>query len=292
MKAIRKEGWLHLLLSAAALTAILPLCLMFMASVTEEEVIFRDGYRFWADVFSADAYRYMAANSFRIGRAYGVTMLVTGFGTALNLMITAMLAFSLSRPFLPCRRLFNLLVLLAVLFNGGLVPTYLVYTQALHVKNTIWALLLPNLLMSPFYVLLARSFFLSAVPGEILDAATVDGAGEFCIFTRMVLPLAKPMLVTIGLFAGISYWNNWMNSLYYISESGWIGIQGLLNRILSDLQYLQSNEAAAAMSGDISFPGMSIRMAVATVAVLPEIFLFAVFQKHFVRGIAMGALKG
>lgn len=155
-----------------------------------------------------------------------------------------------------------------MLFNGGLVPTYLVYTQIFHIKNTVWALLLPNLLMSPFHVILAKTYFINSIPSEIMDAATIDGAGEIRIFFRLVLPLAKPMIVTIGLFSGIAYWNDWMNSLYYITNVRLIGIQSYLNRILSDLQYLQSNEAAASMSGDISFPGMSIRMAIATMAIL------------------------
>lgn len=283
---------IHIVLTLFTILAVLPFILMFMSSITDESMIFQNGYSFIPDKLSADAYRYVLVNLGQIGRAYGVTVFITVSGTVVNLLITAMLAYSLSRPFLPCRRFFNLLVVLTLLFNGGLVPTYLVYTQIFHIKNTVWALLLPNLLMSPFHVILAKTYFINSIPSEIMDAATIDGAGEIRIFFRLVLPLAKPMIVTIGLFSGIAYWNDWMNSLYYITNVRLIGIQSYLNRILSDLQYLQSNEAAASMSGDISFPGMSIRMAIATIAILPIVILFTIFQKHFVRGIAMGALKG
>ena len=280
---------IHIVLTLFTILAVLPFILMFMSSITDESMIFQNGYSFIPDKLSADAYRYVLVNLGQIGRAYGVTVFITVSGTVVNLLITAMLAYSLSRPFLPCRRFFNLLVVLTLLFNGGLVPTYLVYTQIFHIKNTVWALLLPNLLMSPFHVILAKTYFINSIPSEIMDAATIDGAGEIRIFFRLVLPLAKPMIVTIGLFSGIAYWNDWMNSLYYITNVRLIGIQSYLNRILSDLQYLQSNEAAASMSGDISFPGMSIRMAIATMAILPIVILFTIFQKHFVRGIAMGA---
>ena len=283
---------IHIVLTLFTILAVLPFILMFMSSITDESMIFQNGYSFIPDKLSADAYRYVLVNLGQIGRAYGVTVFITVSGTVVNLLITAMLAYSLSRPFLPCRRFFNLLVVLTLLFNGGLVPTYLVYTQIFHIKNTVWALLLPNLLMSPFHVILAKTYFINSIPSEIMDAATIDGAGEIRIFFRLVLPLAKPMIVTIGLFSGIAYWNDWMNSLYYITNVRLIGIQSYLNRILSDLQYLQSNEAAASMSGDISFPGMSIRMAIATMAILPIVILFTIFQKRFVRGIAMGALKG
>ena len=249
---------IHIVLTLFTILAVLPFILMFMSSITDESMIFQNGYSFIPDKLSADAYRYVLVNLGQIGRAYGVTVFITVSGTAVNLLITAMLAYSLSRPFLPCRRFFNLLVVLTLLFNGGLVPTYLVYTQIFHIKNTVWALLLPNLLMSPFHVILAKTYFINSIPSEIMDAATIDGAGEIRIFFRLVLPLAKPMIVTIGLFSGIAYWNDWMNSLYYITNVRLIGIQSYLNRILSDLQYLQSNEAAASMSGDISFPGMSI----------------------------------
>lgn len=288
----KKASGIYIILTLSALVAILPFFLMIMSSFTDESIIFLNGYRFLPAKFSMDAYRYVLVNLGQIGRAYSVTICITVFGTIVNTMITAMLAYPLSRPFLPCRRIFSLLVVLTLLFNGGLVPTYLVYTQIFHIKNTIWALLLPNLLMSPFQVILARTYFTNSIPSEIMDAATIDGAGETRIFFKIAIPLAKPMIVTIGLFSGIAYWNDWMNSLYYITNARLIGIQSYLNRILSDLQYLQSNEAAASISGDISFPGMSIRMAIASIAILPLIILFTIFQKHFVKGIAMGALKG
>lgn len=282
----------YVVLSFAAFLAIMPFLLMLMSSVTDESMIFQNGYRFIPKKVSFDAYKYVLVNLKQIGRAYGITIFITVTGTFVNLLITAMLAYSLSRPFLPLRSFFNLLIVFTLLFNGGLVPTYLVYTQIFHVKNTIWALLLPNLLLSPFHVILAKSYFINSIPAEIIDAASIDGADEIRIFFELIIPLSRPIMVTIGLFSGISYWNDWINSLYYITNTKLIGIQSYLNRILSDLQYLQSNDAAAFMSGDISFPGMSIRMAIAAIAIVPIVLVFSVFQKHFVKGIAMGALKG
>lgn len=174
---------IHIVLTLFTILAVLPFILMFMSSITDESMIFQNGYSFIPDKLSADAYRYVLVNLGQIGRAYGVTVFITVSGTAVNLLITAMLAYSLSRPFLPCRSFFNLLVVLTLLFNGGLVPTYLVYTQIFHIKNTVWALLLPNLLMSPFHVILAKTYFINSIPSEIMDAATIDGAGEIRIFS-------------------------------------------------------------------------------------------------------------
>ncbi len=280
-------------LALLVIAMVLPFILLFMSSITEENTLIRDGYSFFPKKYSLDAYRYIFNNGDKIFRAYGITIFVTVVGTAANLALSSLLAFPLSIKGLPGRRVFTFVVFFTMLFNGGLVPTYMMYTGVFHIKNTVFALIVPNLMMSAVNVLLIRTYFANSIPPELFEAAEIDGASQFSIFWRIALPLSKPILVTTGLFAGLGYWNDWTNGLYYISNSKMWSIQSLLNKMIGDIQYLQSGNATSAVTAAMGpLPSTGVRMAIAFVAMLPILLLYPFLQKYFAKGIALGAVKG
>lgn len=275
-----------------AIAAAFPFLLLISASLTEEQAIIRNGYSLIPDQFSFDAYVYLFNQYSLILRSYGITTFITIVGTILGLLITTLIAYPLSRNVLPLRSFLSFFVFFTLLFNGGLVPMYLVYTDLFHLKDTIWSLIIPNLLTNGFYILLMRSFFSTSIPGEVVESAYVDGASEWVIYCKIVLPLALPSLATIGLMLMISYWNDWFNGLIFINDGSLYSIQNLLNRMLSDVQYLQQNSLSGQTAVASSVPLASVRMAIAVIGVLPLIAAYPFFQKFFVKGLTIGAVKG
>lgn len=283
----------NIFLILLVIVIILPFLLLFLSSITEEGTLVRDGYTLFPKELSLEAYRYIFVNSNKIFRAYAITIGVTIVGTALHVFLSSMLAYPLSLKKLPGRSFFSFFVFFTMLFNGGLVPTYMMYTGTFHIKNTIIAMIVPGFLMSAVNVLLIRTYFSNNIPEALFEAAEVDGAGHFTVFTRIVLPLGKPILVTVGLFAGLGYWNDWTNGLYYISDPDLWGIQNLLNKMISDIQFLQSGNSTITTAMSMGpLPSTSVRMAIAFIAMVPILILYPFLQKYFAKGIAMGAVKG
>lgn len=284
----------HAIMILYSVICIIPFLLLFSSSVSDDTAILANGYALIPEKISFDAFAYLFKEGGQLVRAYGMTVLVTAIGTALGLLCTIMLAYALTKTDLPGIHIINFLVFFTMLFNGGLVPTYLMYTQFFHIKNTVWALIVPSLLVNGFNVMIARSFLTANIPLALLEAARIDGAGEIFIFFRIVLPLAKPILATIGLFIGINYWNDWMNGLYYLTEPKLFTIQNILNRILSDAQFLANNSQVAAHLGESAgrIPTTTVRMAIAVVGIIPVLIVYPFVQKYFVKGIALGAVKG
>jgi ABC-type sugar transport system, permease component len=295
---IERRSWTkaipHIVLALLSLLCLLPFILLFMASISDETAIVKYGYSFFPKAFSAAAYKYLWQQSSVIGHAYLITIGVTAVGTVTSLAITALLAYPLSRKDMPGRGVFAFIVFFTMLFNGGLVPTYLVYTQYVHIKNSIWALLVPSLLLNGFNVLIMRTFFVNSIPPALLEAARIDGAGEFRSLWAIVLPLSLPILATIGLFSAIGYWNDWFNGLIYLTDSRLFSIQNILNRIMSDVAFLNSSSFSSTMMGRnvMAVPSTTVRMAIATVGAIPLLMVYPFFQKYFVKGIAIGAMKG
>ncbi len=283
---------INVILLLVALVMILPLVLLFMSSITDENILIANGYSFFPEKFSLYAYRYILQNYMTIFRAYGITILVTLIGTSASIVLVTMLAYPLSLKELPGKRLLNFYVLFTMLFNGGLVPSYIMWTNSFHIKNTIWAYVLPNLLLGAFNIILARTYFKSSIPEDIYEAAKIDGAGYLKIYWKMVLPLGKPIIVTVGLFTGLHYWNDWTNGLYYINKSEMLSIQALLNRMILDIQALNANAGSASGTDVLAIPQVSIRMAISFVAVLPILLVFPFLQRYFASGIMLGAVKG
>jgi len=282
---------INILLIIITLAMVLPLVLLFMSSITDENTLVANGYSFFPEKLSLYAYEYILQNHATIFRAYAITIFVTVIGTFTSLIITSLVAFPLSLKELPGRRVIMFYVFFTMLFSGGLVPSYIMWTTIFHIKNTIFAYLLPNFLMSAFNVILVRTFFTTSIPNELYEAAKIDGATYPKIYIKMVMPLSKPILVTIGLFTGLGYWNDWTNGLYYISNRKMLSIQALLNIMIQDIQALAANSTAD--SGSLlKIPQVSIRMAIAFVAVLPILIIYPFLQKYFASGIMLGAVKG
>ncbi len=282
----------HTVLMVFAIVCILPFVLLIISSISDEASITRNGYTFFPTALSTSAYDYLRLQSYQILHAYWITIQITIIGTITGLIITSLLAYGLSRKELPFRGFFSFLVFFTLLFNGGLVPTYWIYTQVFHIKNTIWALIVPGLLMNGFTVLLVRSFFVTSIPEAIIDAAKIDGASEFQIYRAIVMPMSTPILATIGLFQAIAYWNDWYNGLIYLTDPKYFSLQNLLNRILANIQFLQTSDLASRAAASMNIPLTSVRMAMAVIAVVPILVLYPFFQKYFARGITLGGVKG
>ncbi|MBO9567588.1 MAG: carbohydrate ABC transporter permease [Cellulomonas iranensis] len=280
----------HVVLALVTASMVLPVVLLFMSSITADATLVADGYSFFPRELSLDAYVYLFQNASTILRAYGITILVTAVGTALGLFLTSTLAYALSLPELPGRRVIGFLVFFTLLFNGGLVPAYIMWSE-LGVRNTLLAYIVPTLLVNAFNVILMRTFYEVNIPREVYEAAKMDGAGYVRTYLQIVLPLGKPIMVTIGLFIGLMYWNDWMNGLYYVNDSNLFSIQTYLNKIIQDVQAVSSNSAGSTGS-TAQLPQVSIRMAVAFVALLPLLVIYPMLQKYFAKGIMLGAVKG
>ena len=283
---------IHIILLLLAVCAIAPIWILVTGSITSEQELILDGYSFFPKSLSLDAYIYLFRKASDILRAYGITLFITIVGTAGSLIITPMLAYPLSRKDFSGKTVIAFLVFFTMLFNGGIVPSYIMWTQVFHLKNTIWSLIIPGLLMKGFNVILMKNYFTQNIPVEIIEACKIDGAGEFRIFFKMILPLSLPIMATVGLFVGIAYWNDWTNGLYYVTDTELFSLQNLLNRILQDVQFLASSSEISAAGGSMEMPSVGIRMAISVVGILPIMVLYPFFQKYFVKGIAIGAVKG
>ncbi len=282
----------HITMFLFTVICILPFILLISASLTDQNDIIAYGYSFIPHTFSTAAYEYLYERGGEIAQAYGVTVFVTVVGTVLGVSMTALLAYPLSRSVTPYRNLIMFIVFFTLLFHGGLVPSYLVYTQIFHIKNTIWALIVPGLLMNGFYVMLVRTFFQTTIPPALIESAQLDGAGEYRTLWTVVLPLSTPILATIGLFESIMYWNDWQLGMIYITDPKYFSIQNLLNRIMQDIKFINSNMSSNASNAMEQMPSDSVKMAMAVIGVLPILLAYPFFQKYFIKGIMIGAVKG
>ena len=295
MKTSSQKRWefgANAVMCICSFLALAPFVLLIIASLTDETVALEDGFSYFPAKWSIAAYDYIANQWEMLGRAYLMTIVVTAIGTAVGLILTALLAYMLSQRDLPGRRFLNLYVVFTMLFNGGLVPTYIMYVKTFHIKDTIWALIVPNLLLSAFLVMLVRNYFENNIPRDLYEAARIDGASELQNFTSIALPLSVPILATVGLMMGIAYWNDWQNGLYYLSDQGknLYTIQNILNNINQNIAFLSSNATVGVNLADL--PTTTVRMAIAVVGILPVLIVYPFFQKYFARGLVAGAVKG
>ena len=276
-----------------SLMCIVPLLLVVASSFTSERALEQNGYSLFPSELSLDAYIYLLTSKDKLLRAYEVSFFVTIIGTLSSVMITMLFAYPLSNRELLGRNFFSFFVFFTMLFNGGLIPTYLMYTQTFHIKDTIWALIVPSLLMNGFSVLMVRTYLSTNIPQEILDAARIDGASDMRTFCAIVLPLSKPILATVAFMTGLAYWNDWMNGLYYlVKRTDLFTIQNLLNRILSSAEFLRNNDSNALITAGLKIPSVGSRMAISVIGMLPILIAYPFFQRGFVKGITIGGVKG
>jgi putative aldouronate transport system permease protein len=286
----------HIFMAILTAMALIPILLMAISSLTDNSALIANGYSFWPEKWSTYAYEWIfSSSSAMILKAYGVSIILTIVGTSLSLAITTGLAYGLSKRNLPGRNILTFLVFFTMLFNGGLVPTYINYTSIFHIKDTFAALLVPSLLMNAFNVLLMKSYFVTGVPDEILEASYIDGANEFVTMWKIALPLSKPILTTVAMFSGIAYWNDWNNGyIYLVKRTDLYSIQNLLNRLMQNIQALTQNASAISNTGEglAQIPSATVRMAMAVLGVLPIVIVYPFIQKNFVKGITLGGVKG
>jgi len=277
----------------AVLLCIVPVLLVVAVSITDEQTLLREGYNLFPSKISFSAYSYIFQGGSAIIRAYGTSIMVTVLGTIFSTAIIAFYAYPISRPSFKYRKLLTWLVLITMLFSGGLVPWYIVYAHILQLTNTIPVLIIPYL-MNAWLVLILRTFYKNSVPEELLEAARIDGAGEIRSFFTIALPLSTAGIATVALFMMMQFWNDWWLPLVFLNRLGNIDtIQNMLRQILENLQFLARN--ADMLGGRINLadlPSETIRMAIAVVAVGPVVLAFPFFQRFFVKGLLIGAVKG
>ncbi|WP_081676134.1 carbohydrate ABC transporter permease [Butyrivibrio sp. AC2005] len=291
--AKRFKGISTVVLGILAVLALLPIILIVVASFTDETTLLRNGYAFIPEKWSTDAYVYMLQQGTTIFRAYGISVLVTIVGTLISVLITTMIAYPMSRKNFKYRNILAFFVFFTMLFNGGVVPSYMMWTQIFNIKNSIWALILPNYLCGAFNIFLVRNYYANSIPDALIESAQIDGASELTIFFKIIFPLAVPTVATISLFTALTYWNDWVNALYYIQKPQYYGIQNLLIRIMNNIQYLKSGAASVAVgTGAISLPSNAVRMSMAVIGILPIVVIYPFVQKYFVKGVVVGAVKG
>lgn len=276
-----------------SLVCIFPIVLLFMSSITSESSLLQNGYSIWPKEFGFDAYRYLWLSRTQILRAYGMTIAATAVGTSLSIIITTLLAYPLSRKNLPGRNFFAFFIFFTMLFNGGMIPSYMMWTQMFHIKDTFWALIFPTLLLNGFAVIMMRTYFVTNIPENIVEAAMIDGSSEYKILFHIVLPMSKPILSTAGLMTALAYWNDWLNGLYYLTKrTDLYTIQNLLNRLITSADFLSNNQANSMIAANIQVPSVGVRMAIAVIAIIPILLIYPFFQKGFVKGIVIGGVKG
>lgn len=288
-------GWnvvFNLIAGIFAFLCVFPFLFVTIISFTDETTLARNGYQIWPEQWSLEAYRYVFQTGDALLRSYGVTIFVTVVGTLLSLFIISLYAYAISRKSFRYRNFFSFFAFFTMLFNGGLVPTYIVATQLLGLKDSIWALILP-LALNAFYIMILRTFYSTSVPDAIIESGKIDGASELKIFYKLVLPLSLPGLATIGLFSTLGYWNDWFNALLYIDDPNLVPLQSMLMRIETSMQFIlqNSHNSSLSMQALQSLPQDTSRMAMVVLATGPIILAYPFFQRYFIQGLTIGAVK-
>ena len=289
------NGLFNLIFLLLALACMLPILFIFIISITKESVIQREGYQFYvtAKTVSLKAYQYLWTQRKTILQAMWVSVKVTAIGTALGVTLTALMGYVLSRHEYKLRGFYTMMIFIPMIFGGGLAASYVVNTQILKLGNTLAILILP-LAVSSFNVVIARTFFQTTIPDSVIESARLDGASQWTIFFRIVLPISKPVLATIALFLAFGYWNDWYQSMLYIKDADLQSLQAMLNSMQKNLEYLTKNPTAGLTSTDMirQMPQEGVRMAIAFVVAVPIACIYPFFQKYFISGLTVGAVKG
>lgn len=279
----------YLLIGLFALICLLPFYLIFIASFTPENDMIRDGYPLVLKSFSLEAYALCLKNPVAILRAYGVTAGVTIVGTFLAVFLATMTGYVLSRRDFPWRNGFSFFFFFTTLFNGGLVPWFMLCVRYLGFKNQIYALILP-LMFSVWNMIIAKSF-MAGIPAAITESAKLEGANDFTIYVRLMIPLSKPLLATLALFSALAYWNDWYNCMLFITDDSLFNLQYYLQSMLGSAEAMRLVAEKSGMDLP-SVPLEGMKMAMTIIATGPIILLYPFLQRYFVKGLTIGAVKG
>ena len=285
----------NILFLVLALMCFLPIIFIFIISITKNDVLRTQGYQLFvtAETASFDAYTFLWNQKHVILNALVVSVKVTVIGTVLGVMLTCLMGYVLSRKEHKLNGFLTMLVFIPMVFGGGLASSYVVNTQILGLRDNLWVLILP-LAVSSFNVTIARTFFRTTVPDSIIESAKIDGASQWTVFFRIVLPISKPVLATIALFLAFGYWNDWYQSMLYINDTSLKSLQATLDSMQKSLEYLTKNPSAGMTSADLkkAMPEEAVRMAIAFVVAVPIACVYPFFQKYFISGLTVGAVKG
>lgn len=277
-----------------ALLCLIPFLMVLSGSFSSEEAITNNGFSLLPQDFSVEAYKTVFKEPIVVFRAYATTIGLTAIGTAIGLLVQTMTAYVLARKDFEWRNAFSFFFYFTTLFSGGLVPTYVLYTQTLGLRNNYLALLLP--LVFSVYNLLVMKSYITSIPDSLVDAAKIDGCGEIRTLFQVVLPLIQPALATVGLFIALAYWNDWYNAMLYINNEKMYPLQYFLyqqvNNIEAYKKLISTNAVSSAVVSALSMPTQTLKMALTIVVTGPIILAFPMVQKYFVQGITIGAVKG
>lgn len=283
----------NILFIIVALSCVLPFFFIIVLSLTKESDITAYGYQFWPKNWSIASYQYLADMKDQLLTSFGTSIFITIVGTIMNSFFSSTYAYAISRNDFAFAKFFTIFALVSMLFTPGMVPTYLIVTQMLNLKDNIWAIILPQA-FGVYNVLIMRTYFKTSISESILESARVDGAGELKIFWTIVVPLAIPGIATISLFTCLSLWNDWFNAMLYLTNTKLIPLQYLLVQIQDNIQYMtqaMSQGASTAISA-AQIPSEGMKFAVVVISTLPIALTYPFFQKYFVKGMQVGGVKG
>ncbi len=283
----------NLLFATIALLSVIPLLFVISVSLTDEQVLRKAGYSLFPAKFSIESYRFLMREFGMISRAFGVSVIVTALGTFLGVSLVLTTGYVLSRRSYRLRSALSWFIFIPMIFNGGMVSSYVVISNILQLRDTIWVLILP-LCVSSFNIIIARTFFQSTIPAGIVESAQIDGASQLKIFLSVVLPISKPLIATIALFLAFGYWNDWFQASLYINKDSLVGLQALLMRIQKNIEYMARNPELGVNVAQYvrNMPKEGARMAIVVLAVVPIACTYPFFQKYFISGLTIGAVKG
>ncbi len=283
----------NIIFCVLAAICIIPVFFVFMISITSEKSIQMNGYQFIPESFSLEAYKFLFDEGAMILRALGVSIFVAVVGTVLGLALTSTMGYVLSRSNFKLNGLLTMIVFIPMIFSGGMIASYVVNTQMLQLKDSVWALILP-LCLSSFNVTVCRTFFKTNIPDSVIESAQIDGASQLTIFSKIALPLSKPMLATIALFLTFGYWNDWFQASLYITDTSLYSLQALLNYIQRNIEVMANNPSMGLTMQQYAnaMPKEGARMAMAVIIIIPIACTYPFFQRYFISGLTVGAVKG
>ena len=293
-QSITTKILIHTFFVLVCLTFIIPFMYVISLSITSDDVLQSTGYALIPKKIDFAGYTTLFRNPTQILNSYKVTIAFTAIGTLLSMIIMTLAAYPLSKSTFKYKKQISFYMYFTMLFSGGLIPSYIINTRYLNLGNNFWVYVLPAL-VSAYYIIILRTFF-SNIPSSLLEAARIDGAKEYTIFWRIILPLSKPVLATVALFEVLGRWNNWNTSLYYIRDSELFSLQYLLQKILRESEFLEkmseNTNLLITIGGSEEAPVESMRFAMAIVAAGPMLVIFPFFQKYFTKGLTVGSVKG